>query len=151
MATTLKAGIISKLRLIINNKSLIDLTRNRDTTQTIEEDRLDAVAELAAAEVHEVLDDDADGVNGDEPKYVAIGVKIALLNLSQIYNVLLTQEGLNWISNTKNELEAMRVRRVAARTHPQLPTETDGNLQKLRELDELYPTETPWDPTEQED
>lgn len=144
---SLAAAIEVKLRLVLDGQTIIDLSRNRDTTATENTARTAAVALMAADDVQAVLGDEVDG--NDYPA-VALATRLAALHWSQLYNMVLTPEGLAWLQGVENKLEVLRSRRMRAAVGPTEPAENDRNLEYIRELDALYPTPLPWDPTARE-
>lgn len=116
MATvTFPVKIGLDLVLLVADQTLIDLSRQRDSTATELSTRTVRTTEHAAAKVESVLGDvgsydDTDQTIGDLAA-LDIGTRLALLRYSQVYTLTLTADGVSYIGEIKDELDELAEQR----------------------------------------
>lgn len=122
MATaTFAERIQDDLAVLIADKTLIDLSRQRDATATQETARTLRVCQMAAAKVESKLGDvgsfdDTDGTIGDQTA-LDFGVRVAMMLYSQMYSLTLTEAGRDTFVSVMTEIDAEAdVRRQEAGT-----------------------------------
>lgn len=110
MATvTFPVKIGLDLVLLIADQTLIDMSRQRDSTATELASRTVRTTEHAAAKVQAKLGDvgsydDTDQTLGDLAA-LDLGVRLALLRYSQVYTLTLTEDGRSYIGDIREELD----------------------------------------------
>ena len=116
MATvTFPVKIGLDLVLLVADKTLIDMSRQRDSTATELTTRTVRVTEIAAAVVEGKLGDvgsfdDTDQTVGDLSA-LDLGIRIALLRYSQFYTLTMTEAGVAFIGLWKSDLEDIAAQR----------------------------------------
>ena len=114
-SVTFSAKIVLDLALLVADQTIIDLSRQRDSTAGQLTTRTVRVSEHAAAAVEAKLGtvgafDDTDQAIGDLAA-LDIGTRLALLRYSQVYPLTFTDAGTAMISEIKTELEDLAASR----------------------------------------
>ena len=119
MATiTYAARIQDDLQLLISSPTMIDATNQRDA-DVVENTALSLRAsQMAAAKIEGILGeagnyDDADGTIGDQ-QMLDLGIRLAMLYMTQVYSLTLNQAGVDYIGSVIDEAKDLaRSRRQA--------------------------------------
>lgn len=110
---TLAAQIETEIQVIIADKTLIDLTRQRSSTNTLNTTRLTKMCEMVAAKVQVFTGviSTYDSANNDHVEALDMGTRLLLLRIRQVYPGTLTAEGAGYIGDVMAELADARTRR----------------------------------------
>lgn len=108
-ACTFAQRVAVDLGVLLASATVIDLSRQRDTTTTENTARTTRVAQLSAAKIESRLGsagsyDDTDGTIGDQ-KWLDLGIRLAMFYYSQVYSLVLTDAGTRYLSSVLEELE----------------------------------------------
>ena len=124
---TLAATLSTELQVMVSDKTLIDLTRQRSSTATLDATRLSKMCEMAAAKVeaHTAPITTYDSANADHVEACDVGTRLVLLRIRQVYPGTLTPEGAGYIGDVMGELAEMRARRQAETFETGYVTELD--------------------------
>lgn len=122
------------------DSTLVDLSNQRNTSGSLDSQKVEAYAASAAVYVKSKLGSTVDG--GDEFA-VSTGAILALMFSASVYSLALTEPALRAIDSAKSDLEAEAKarRRGAAGIAHSRHAQADGTM---KELDKRYPQER-WD------
>lgn len=99
--TDLATEISTQLQTLVASGTLIDLTRQRSSTGTLDSTLLLAAANFAARRVQRVLGRTVDDSDDDA---VDFGVRISLLNLATEWSLTLTEAGAAYTAGVYKEM-----------------------------------------------
>lgn len=110
---TLAAQIETEIQVLVADKTLIDLTRQRSSTTTLNTTRLTKMCEMTAARVQAYLGviSTYDSTNNDHVEACDLGTRLLLLRIRQVYPGTMTAEGVAYIGDVMAELNEARQRR----------------------------------------
>lgn len=110
---TLAAQIETEIQVMIADKTLIDLSRQRSSTATLNAARLTKMCEMVAAKVQAFVGviSTYDSANNDHVEACDMGTRLLLLRMRQVYPGTLTPEGAGYIGDVMAELADARTRR----------------------------------------
>lgn len=133
--TDLATEISTQLQSLVASGTLIDLTRQRSSTGTLDSTLLGVAANFAARRVQRVLGRTVDDSDDDA---VDFGCRIALLQLATEWSLTLTEAGAAWTAGVYREMKE------EAQARKQAHQGFDVTAEDLGAHDDRWPEED-WD------